>query len=371
MFKPGLSCVLPIWKSARSFSAKPRFQPLKQGLPPVNVDSFKHIPRLSLRLPAQLLQPLNLYGVLFALAILSFTLKQTVLESIPALAWLLSIASCVTCGLAWLLSRALFKPPGPRPLWPPLLVAGQFALTAALILLETWLPNLHTSNLIGMLNKLVTLFSSTVLLLPLVEATEGLRAVGDKKEQGFRLIYAAGYSLLLLTSLAASLPALAPWQGEIKTYLAIVALLATARAMHYRLGHPLLEPAQNRQRKKIQPLEIDPTIAHKVKTQLEQHQIFLDAEIKVAGLAQLIGEQEYKVTQCITGDLQFRNFNHMVNTYRIAHAQTLLANPACADSSILTIAMESWFNSLGPFNRAFKALVGKTPSEYRSEVAAN
>ena len=88
----------------------------------------------------------------------------------------------------------------------------------------------------------------------------------------------------------------------------------------------------------------------------------------MADLAQLIDEQEYKVTQCITGDLQYRNFNHMMNTYRIAHAQTLLAAQPHQSSSILAIAMDSGFNSVGPFNRAFKALVGKTPSEYRASL---
>jgi AraC-like DNA-binding protein len=31
----------------------------------------------------------------------------------------------------------------------------------------------------------------------------------------------------------------------------------------------------------------------------------------------------------------------------------------------ITIAMDAGFQSLGPFNRAFKALTGVTPTEYR------
>jgi len=32
---------------------------------------------------------------------------------------------------------------------------------------------------------------------------------------------------------------------------------------------------------------------------------------------------------------------------------------------VITIAMDAGFQSLGPFNRAFKAMTGVTPSEYR------
>jgi len=33
--------------------------------------------------------------------------------------------------------------------------------------------------------------------------------------------------------------------------------------------------------------------------------------------------------------------------------------------TVITIAMDAGFQSLGPFNRAFKATTGVTPSEYR------
>ena len=335
----------------------------------MNVDVLNPAPRVSLLLPAHGRQPLWRRGGLFFITMLCFILKPLVSES-AYLAWLRSIASCATCGLAWLFSRELFKPPAPRPLWPPILVAGLFTLAATLITLQAWLPNLQPGSLTALLHTFITPISSTVLLLPLVEATEGVRAIADKQEQCFRLFFAAGYGLLLLASLTASIPAFAATQSEIKTTLAVLAPFAAAGALHYRLRHPLPNINQLKQRKKIHAPECNLMIASKVKEQLEHHQIFLDAETKVTGLAEKIGVLVYKVTQCIKGELQFRNFIHMVNTYRIAQARNLLTDPAHAICSILTVAMDSGFNSLGPLSRAFKELVGKTPSEYQSEAKA-
>ena len=51
-----------------------------------------------------------------------------------------------------------------------------------------------------------------------------------------------------------------------------------------------------------------------------------------------------------------------LNFYGIADAKTALAHPAQAEVPIPTIALDAGFNSLGPFNRAFKAEAGMTPA---------
>jgi len=37
---------------------------------------------------------------------------------------------------------------------------------------------------------------------------------------------------------------------------------------------------------------------------------------------------------------------------------------------VLTIAMDAGFQSIGPFNRAFKAEIGLTPTEFRRDALA-
>ena len=74
-----------------------------------------------------------------------------------------------------------------------------------------------------------------------------------------------------------------------------------------------------------------------------------------------IGLRSWAINQ----GLGHRNFNSFVNGYRIAEVKAALADPRQAEVPVLTIALDAGFNSLGPFNRAFKAETGLTPTEYR------
>jgi AraC-like DNA-binding protein len=58
--------------------------------------------------------------------------------------------------------------------------------------------------------------------------------------------------------------------------------------------------------------------------------------------------------------LGYRNFNAFINHYRLEDARTALSDPSQHDVHVLTIAMDAGFQSLGPFNRAFKADTGMT-----------
>lgn len=87
--------------------------------------------------------------------------------------------------------------------------------------------------------------------------------------------------------------------------------------------------------------------------------------LAIGTLAQRLGLPEYKLRRLINQALGYRNFNSFVNHYRIAEVKAALSDRRQAVVPILTIALDAGFNSLGPFNRAFKAETGLTPSEYR------
>ena len=92
--------------------------------------------------------------------------------------------------------------------------------------------------------------------------------------------------------------------------------------------------------------------------------------LTIGRLAQRLGLPEYRLRRLINQALGYRNFNSFVNRYRIAEVKAALADPGQAEVPVLTIALDAGFSSLGPFNRAFKAETGVTPSEYRRQSLA-
>jgi AraC-like DNA-binding protein len=61
-----------------------------------------------------------------------------------------------------------------------------------------------------------------------------------------------------------------------------------------------------------------------------------------------------------------KTFIEFLNEYRIAHACKLLAESSL---SITDICFDSGFNNFSHFNKYFKRVTGKSPSEYRKEMA--
>jgi AraC-like DNA-binding protein len=87
--------------------------------------------------------------------------------------------------------------------------------------------------------------------------------------------------------------------------------------------------------------------------------------ITIGTLATKLAVPEYKLRRLINQQLGYRNFNVFLNDHRIEEAKAALADPSQAEVPVITIAMDAGFQSLGPFNRAFKATTGVTPTEYR------
>jgi AraC-like DNA-binding protein len=91
--------------------------------------------------------------------------------------------------------------------------------------------------------------------------------------------------------------------------------------------------------------------------------------LTIGALAARLGLSERRLRHAINRGLGYRNFSDYLNRARLADAKQALADPAQVEVPILTIALDSGFQSLGPFNRAFKADTGATPSEFRRAAA--
>ena len=92
--------------------------------------------------------------------------------------------------------------------------------------------------------------------------------------------------------------------------------------------------------------------------------------LTIAVLAAKLDLPEYRLRQVINEGLGYRNFNAFLNRYRLDDAKAALADASQRDVPVLTIAIDAGFQSIGPFNRAFKAETGVTPTEFRRNALA-
>ena len=98
---------------------------------------------------------------------------------------------------------------------------------------------------------------------------------------------------------------------------------------------------------------------------MADERIYRHDNVTIGTLATKLAIPEYKLRRLINQRLGYRNFNVFLNNHRIEEAKAALADPSQAEVPVITIAMDAGFQSLGPFNRAFKATTGVTPTEYR------
>ncbi|MDO6695280.1 AraC family transcriptional regulator [Aliiglaciecola sp. 3_MG-2023] len=95
--------------------------------------------------------------------------------------------------------------------------------------------------------------------------------------------------------------------------------------------------------------------------------VFLQQELTIGKLAHLLDLPPHQLRQLINQQLGFSNFSHYLNSYRIPWVCEQFQNTSKKKIPILTIALEAGYGSIAPFNRAFKATIGQTPTQYRTQ----
>lgn len=108
-----------------------------------------------------------------------------------------------------------------------------------------------------------------------------------------------------------------------------------------------------------------PPLQKELQHWMDNEKVYRQEGLTIAQLAKQMKTQEYLLRACINKGLGFRNFNDFLNHYRVLEAcSRLVSEPG---KPIFNLSLELGYGSLAPFNRAFKAKTGKTPSQYRSE----
>ncbi|NAS12303.1 helix-turn-helix domain-containing protein [Poritiphilus flavus] len=126
---------------------------------------------------------------------------------------------------------------------------------------------------------------------------------------------------------------------------------------------------------KIQPIEIlenaksvpnDREIIHlqsQLKTVMDTEKLYLNPTLNLPELADRLNSSVHIMSRTINEGFG-KNFRDFVNQYRVQDFIERVEQEGYKNHTFLGIALDVGFNSKSSFNRSFKKVVGKTPSEY-------
>jgi AraC-like DNA-binding protein len=115
----------------------------------------------------------------------------------------------------------------------------------------------------------------------------------------------------------------------------------------------------------------DSRLLARLASEMTSERLYRQDGLTITAVAARLGVPEYRLRRAINQGLGARNFNAYLNRFRIDEAKAALADPAQREVPVLTIALDAGFGSLAPFNRAFRAETGCTPTEFRAKSLTN
>jgi AraC-like DNA-binding protein len=322
--------------------------------------------------------PAGVFGALFALGAASYAIVSASAFALEPSAWLLPLRivgignPVVFCLFAAALFDDDFKPSWLQAVaWLAMVAFGILNLSIGVASMR-WI----CSGLGLACNVLAVWYVLAERSLDLVEERRRLRAVlivvvafysaaiigsevalpKDNPDQVLALANAAG--LLTITIVFAAVLLSISRDG---------ALISFRPASPQRLAalprQPVVEADFGERRER----DDDARLLAALRRLMDHDRAYREEGLSIGGLAAKLDTSEHGLRRLINQRLGHRNFNAFLNGYRLDEVIAALADPAQEAVPILTIALDAGFQSLGPFNRAFKSRTGMTPSEFRRE----
>jgi AraC-like DNA-binding protein len=325
-------------------------------------------------MPVTITEALRLAAACQLLLVVALLLRDHRRSRVTAVSSLL-----VTCVVCYLALPALLQPAVPDPLRQlaragALAVPFAFWLTARLYFDDSFQPRpVHGAALLALLGvrALVVPWPLAAAAIAMVVVIDALRRIlagasSDLLLSRLRLRYV----ILLGTGLYALLVLIAEATVErgsradgllgAANDIGLFLLVGTISLMILRVEPDLVRAAKR-------PVPADPPtiLESRLERLIEEEQVYKTEGLTIGALAERLGDHEYKVRQLINARLGFRNFGAFLNHYRVREAQKILADPGQRQIGVAEVAYRLGYSSLGPFNRAFREIVGQTPTEYR------
>ncbi len=283
-------------------------------------------------------------------------------------------------GFWMILAYSLFQDDKRMPRWIIVAFAAQFLLSAinafgyvgrtSSMLLSPEYPAIVNF----VFGPLPIAMQSTFAFLALYWAARGWRVDLDESRRFLRALFlivvgglSFGISVAELYLFGAPYSSRAPFDNVITLIIAVGYVTAALAVL--RFDSRVLERLVDR----VSPLpdpRADPGFDRDLAAltrALEEEKVYLTPGLSIGDLAKRLTIPEYRLRALINKRLGYRNFNALLHEHRLRDACAQLADPAKAHIPILTIALEVGYQSITPFNQAFRDATGCTPSTYRQQ----
>lgn len=136
---------------------------------------------------------------------------------------------------------------------------------------------------------------------------------------------------------------------------------------------PGTEESTETERRKYEKSALDSDMSRALLEELQRYMAadkpYLDNKLTLNQLAEQLGISTNYLSQVIN-EQTGNNFFDYINEHRVEAAKQLLAESIQTNTNILTIAMESGFNSKSAFYTAFRKHMKVTPSQFRKSLTA-
>jgi AraC-like DNA-binding protein len=106
------------------------------------------------------------------------------------------------------------------------------------------------------------------------------------------------------------------------------------------------------------------SLAEKALSMLEDGKIYRNEGFNRAKFSEKLGISEHMLSRIINIQFQ-KSFSDLANEYRVKEAKELLIKTEVA---VTTISYDVGFNSIASFNRVFKNITGKSPTQFRENM---
>ncbi len=220
--------------------------------------------------------------------------------------------------------------------------------------------------------EIIYLISSMVLLLNYRKTVQRSSAGSEQKLPLMFIIFLSMYILLFLVDLSSE------FFGSSKLFYNTLPLLLTTLwffaviylllmwPREYEAVKEVLKSEQKYEKCALSKKEATAVFVQ-ITNALDTSKLFLDPNLTLQSLANEIGATTHEVSFCINSETG-ENFATFIGSFRVNEAKRLLATKTNSDYSIQQIALQAGFSSKSTFNRIFKKITGKTPSQFRDSL---